>query len=193
MATTYTERDAGSALRDMVGEYAQAPSIATFFVICLVFFGTMTDVPLSPANLLNVVRQAAPIPIVGVAMTMVITTAGIDLSVGSQVAFVNALTAITIAAGIPWPVAIVLMLAAGAVIGGVQGWFVSYQGIPAFIVTLAGLSIYRGAALLLTEGYSIPIRDADGFVWLGRGTILGMPVPALIAILVVIVGFVVMW
>ncbi|WOI57790.1 ABC transporter permease [Palleronia sp. LCG004] len=193
MSTTYTERVAGSAFRDFVTDYAQVLSIATFFIVCLVFFGAMSDVFLSTANLLNIVRQAAPILVVAVAMTLVITTAGIDLSVGSQVAFVNALTAITIAAGVPWPIAILLMLAVGAVIGGVQGWFVAYQGIPAFIVTLAGLSIYRGAALLLTEGYSIPIQGADGFLWLGRGTLLGIPVPAIIAILVVILGFVVMW
>jgi simple sugar transport system permease protein len=122
----------------------------------------------------------------------VITTAGIDLSVGSQVALINALAAIIIAAGVPWPITIVLMLAMGAVVGGVQGWFVSYQGIPAFIVTLAGLSILRGLALLLTEGYSIPIRNVDGFLWLGRGTIGDIPVPAILSILVAIIGFVVM-
>ena len=73
-----------------------------------------------------------------------------------------------------------------------QGWFISYQGIPAFIVTLAGLSILRGFALYLTEGYSIPITDVPGFFWLGRGTLAGFPVPALIALLIAGLGFVVM-
>ncbi|QFS84941.1 Ribose transport system permease protein RbsC (plasmid) [Roseivivax sp. THAF40] len=188
----YSERQAGSKLADFVAEHAQVLSIALFFLACIVFFGAMTSTFLMPGNLLNVLRQAAPILVVAVAMTLVITTAGIDLSVGSMVALINAAAAIVMAAGLPWPFAIALMLLLGAFIGGVQGWFVAYQGIPAFIVTLAGLSILRGAALYMTEGYSIPIRDADGFFWLGRGEIAGFPVPALIAILVAVLGFIVM-
>ena len=72
-------------------------------------------------------------------MTFVITTGGIDLSVGSTVALVNALAAISLQAGMPWPLVVLLMLALGALIGAVQGWFVAYEAIPAFIVTLAGL------------------------------------------------------
>ncbi|MSU88620.1 ABC transporter permease [Rhodobacteraceae bacterium 2CG4] len=189
---SYTERQAGSRLADYLSERAQVLSIALFFAICILFFSATTTTFLTTGNLLNVVRQAAPILIVAVAMTLVITTAGIDLSVGSLVALINALAAILMAAGLPWPVVVVLMLVAGGLIGGVQGWFISYQGIPAFIVTLAGLSILRGFALLLTEGYSIPIRDAAGFFWLGRGEVLGFPVPALLAILVAILGFIVM-
>lgn len=188
----YTERQAGSKLADFIGEHAQVLSIALFFALCMVFFGAMTSTFLMPGNLLNVLRQAAPILVVAVAMTLVITTAGIDLSVGSMVALINATAAIVMAMGLPWPLVVVMMLVLGAAIGGVQGWFVSYQGIPAFIVTLAGLSILRGAALYMTEGYSIPIRGADGFFWLGRGEIGGFPVPALIAILVAVLGFVVM-
>ncbi|ABN78517.1 ABC transporter permease [Cereibacter sphaeroides] len=189
---TYTERQAGSRLADFIGDHAQVLSIALFFALCLLFFGAMTTTFLTSGNLLNVVRQAAPILIVAVAMTLVITTAGIDLSVGSMVALINALAAIVMASGLDWTLTLPLMLVAGALIGGIQGWFIAYQGIPAFIVTLAGLSILRGFALYLTEGYSIPIRDAAGFFWLGRGEVLGFPVPALIAILIAVLGFVVM-
>ncbi|RHZ95569.1 ABC transporter permease [Cereibacter sphaeroides] len=189
---TYTERQAGSRLADFIGDHAQVLSIALFFVLCMLFFGAMTTTFLTSGNLLNVVRQAAPILIVAVAMTLVITTAGIDLSVGSMVALINALAAIVMASGLDWTLTLPLMLVAGALIGGIQGWFIAYQGIPAFIVTLAGLSILRGFALYLTEGYSIPIRDAAGFFWLGRGEVLGFPVPALIAILIAVLGFVVM-
>lgn len=189
---TYTERKAGSPLADFVAEHAQVLSIALFFTLCIAVFGIASDTFLTAGNLLNVVRQAAPILIVAVAMTLVITTAGIDLSVGSTVALVNALCAITLASGLPWPFTVLLMLALGGVLGGIQGWFISYQNIPAFIVTLAGLSILRGVALYLTEGYSIPITDVPGFFWLGRGELLGIPVPALIALIVAIAGFVVM-
>jgi simple sugar transport system permease protein len=190
--SAYTEREKGSALSDFVAEHAQVLSIALFFAACIIFFGLMTPTFLTTGNILNVIRQAAPILIVAVAMTLVITTAGIDLSVGSTVALVNAVVAIFMAQGMDWPLAVVLMLAMGGLIGAIQGWFIAYQGIPAFIVTLAGLSILRGFALYLTEGYSIPITDAPGFFWLGRGTLAGIPVPALISILVAILGFVVM-
>jgi simple sugar transport system permease protein len=190
--SAYTEREKGSALADLIAEHAQVLSIALFFAACLIFFGSMTSTFLTTGNILNVIRQAAPILIVAVAMTLVITTAGIDLSVGSLVALVNAVAAIFMAQGMDWPVAVVLMLAMGGLIGAAQGWFIAYQGIPAFIVTLAGLSILRGFALYLTEGYSIPIQNAPGFFWLGRGTLAGIPVPALISILVAILGFVVM-
>jgi simple sugar transport system permease protein len=190
--SAYTERETGSALSDFVAEHAQVLSIALFFLACMIFFGLMTPTFLTTGNILNVIRQAAPILIVAVAMTLVITTAGIDLSVGSTVALVNAVAAILMAQGMDWPFAVVLMLVLGGLIGAIQGWFIAYQGIPAFIVTLAGLSILRGFALYLTEGYSIPITDAPGFFWLGRGTFGGIPVPALISILVAILGFVVM-
>ena len=188
----YTEREKGSSMSDWLAEHAQVLSIALFFTACVVFFSLTTTTFLTLPNLLNVIRQAAPILIVATAMTLVIITAGIDLSVGSLVALINAVSAIAIAAGIPWPVVIVGMLALGGTIGLAQGWFTAYQGIPAFIVTLAGLSILRGVALYLTEGYSIPIRDVPGFLFIGRGEILGIPVPAIIAIGVVILGFVVM-
>jgi simple sugar transport system permease protein len=124
-------------------------------------------------------------------MTFVIITGGIDLSVGSQVALVNAVAAIILAMGYPWPLAVLVMLAFGALVGFLQGWFTAYQGIPAFIVTLAGLSVLRGFALYLTQGYSIPIKDVPGFFALGRGELFGVPVPALIAIVVAVIGYVV--
>ena len=189
---TYTERAQGSALADFMGEHAQVLSIALFLLACIVFFGLGTDAFLSAGNILNIVRQAAPILIVAVAMTLVITTGGIDLSVGSTVALVNAVAAILMAQGLSWPATVLLMLVGGGLVGLAQGWFIAYQGIPAFIVTLAGLSILRGYALYLTEGYSFPIEDVPGFFWLGRGTLLGIPVPALIALLVALLGFVVM-
>jgi simple sugar transport system permease protein len=189
--TAYTERSQGSPLADFLSEQAQVLSIAFFFLACIFFFTATTDTFLTVGNILNVVRQAAPILVVAVAMTFVIITGGIDLSVGSQVALVNAVAAIALAAGLPWPVVVAAMLCLGALMGMAQGWFVAYQSIPAFIVTLAGLSILRGLALYLTQGYSIPINNAPGFLVIGRGAFLGMPMPALIAIAVAVIGYIV--
>lgn len=187
--TAYTERQQGSAIADFLSEHAQVLSIAVFFLACVVFFSATTTTFLTVGNILNVVRQAAPLLIVAVAMTLVIITGGIDLSVGSQVALINAVAAIFIAMGYPWPLVVLGMLVLGGIMGLVQGWFVAYQSIPSFIVTLAGLSILRGYALYLTQGYSIPIKDVPGFFALGRGTFLGLPSPALIAIAAALVGY----
>ena len=189
--TAYTERGHGSRAADFLGEHAQVLSIAIFFLACMIFFSIGSETFLTLGNILNVVRQAAPILIVAIAMTFVIITGGIDLSVGSQVALVNAVAAIVMAMGVPWPSVVIGMLVLGAFMGLVQGWFVAYQGIPAFIVTLAGLSILRGLALYLTQGYSIPIKDAPGFFALGRGEILSFPIPAIIAVIIAVLGYVI--
>lgn len=189
--TAYTERGQGSIVADYISEHAQVLSIAVFFLACMTLFSIGSDTFLTLGNILNVLRQAAPILVVAIAMTFVIITGGIDLSVGSQVALINAVAAIVMAMGYPWPLVVVAMVAFGAFLGFAQGWFVAYQGIPAFIVTLAGLSILRGFALYLTQGYSIPIKDAPGFFELGRGAIAGFPIPAIIAVIIAILGYVV--
>ncbi len=166
-------------------------SIAVFFVVVCIIFSATTEAFLSSANILNVIRQSAPLLIVAAAMTFVITTGGIDLSVGSVVALTATLSAVALQAGIPWPLAVLGMLAIGALLGAIQGFFIAYEKIPAFIVTLAGLSIIRGVALFITGGYSIPIDTASPFTEIGRGWVLGMPVPALLAIVVLVAAQVV--
>jgi simple sugar transport system permease protein len=184
-----------AALRDrarlIIHDNGGVLSIAAFFVVMTVTFSLITDTFLTQTNLLNILRQIAPLMIVAVAMTFVITTAGIDLSVGSVLALVNALAAISLEAGLYWPLVVVLMLGVGIVIGLFQGFFIAYEGIPAFIVTLAGLSSIRGTALLLTKGYSIPIDPQSPFNAIGRGWIFGLPMPAIIAIVVLALGFLV--
>ena len=159
---------------DWAAAHAQVLSIALFLLLACALFGWGTEAFLSQGNLLNLLRQAAPMLVVAVAMTFVVTTGGIDLSVGSIVALSSALVALALAAGVPWPLAAGGVLGLGAAIGAMQGWFVAAQGIPSFIVTLAGLSALRGVALLLTQGYSIPIAPGP-FTAIGRWTMLCMP------------------
>lgn len=167
----------------------------TLWVLCAiilacVFLSFATDAFLTTKNLYNITRNVTFVAIIALGMTIVIITGGIDLSVGSQVALVNAVAAILMSHGVPSFAAVALMLALGALVGLAQGWFIAREKMEPFIVTLAGLSIVRGFALWLTQGYSIPINDAPAFFWLGRGDVLGFPVPALIALLVVVAGFV---
>lgn len=150
-------------------------------------FSVGSDHFLTPGNLQNLLRQAAPLLVVAAAMTFVITTGQIDLSVGSTLALSGALSATLLQNGMDSATAIVIVLAVGALIGSINGWFAAYQGVPSFIVTLGGLTAIRGVAMMLTEGFSIPI-DSDLFIIeLGRGQIFGFFTPALIALGVTLV------
>ena len=192
MTTAYSERPRYSPDVDWLTRNAHVLSIAAFFVACCIIFTITSSVFLTAGNLLNVLRQSAPLMIVAIAMTFVITSGGIDLSIGSMIALVNASTAILLHAAAPWPWVVVGMLLVGGALGLAQGWVVAFQRIPAFIVTLAGLSILRGIALVMTEGFSIPIGDVPAFSAIGRGDIFGVPIPALIALATMILGYVVL-
>lgn len=164
-------------------------SIALFFIFCCVVFSLITSNFPTGNNWLNIIRQTAPLLIVASAMTFVITTGGIDLSVGSTLALVGALSAIALNQwGLPWPVVLIGGLLVGALVGLINGFFIAWEGIPAFIVTLATLAVVRGIALLITQGYSIPIPADSAFTFMGRAWVLGIPMPALIGIVVLIVA-----
>ncbi|KAB8310119.1 ABC transporter permease [Erwinia endophytica] len=179
--------------RRMLHNHSGVVSIALFFVCCCVVFSLITSTFFSGANWMNIIRQSAPLLIVATAMTLVITTGGIDLSVGSTLALVGALSAIALNNwGLPWPVVLTGGLVLGGLVGAVNGFFIAYEGIPAFIVTLATLAVVRGVALLITQGYSIPIPEDSAFALMGRAWVIGIPMPALIGIVVLIFGHIVL-
>lgn len=167
-------------------------TLAVIFVAAFVLLSLLAGNFFTVNNLLNILRQAAPTLTVAVGMTLVITTGGIDLSVGSGLAVIAVLSAITLAAGWPAWLTVLAMLVGGSLIGLLNGYFTAFQRIPAFIVTLASLSMLRGLAQLLTKGYSIPIDPKSPFLVIGRGRLGIIPVPALIAVAIVIVGYIVL-
>lgn len=162
---------------------------AVTLAVC-VFFGLASSTFLTVANLSNLATQVAPVLIVAVAMTFVITAGQIDLSVGSTIAFVSAVCAQLLTAGWDSSLVIAAGLLLGAGWGLVNGWFTAYAGIPAFIVTLATLSVIRGIALLITEGFSVPIDAGTFFARVGTARWLGFSSSAWIAVLVVVLGLV---
>mgnify|MGYP000031141584 CR=1 FL=1 len=123
-------------------------------IIIMLFFQVVTGgILFKPVNLTNLFLQNSHIVILAVGMLLVIVAGHIDLSVGSVAAFVGALAGImSVKMGLPTPVVVVLSLAAGAVIGGVQGYWIAYWKIPSFIVTLASMIVFRGAALITSDG-----------------------------------------
>jgi simple sugar transport system permease protein len=165
-------------------------TLLLIFIAVFIFLSIAAKNFLTPTNIFNILRQAAPTLIVAVGMTLVITTSGIDLSVGSAAAVVAVLIAMSLGAGWPVGLAIFAMLALGLAIGFINGYFTAYQVMPAFIVTLASLSMLRGLAQLLTRGYSIPIEPDSPFLILGRGRISVVPVPVIVALVVVVIGYI---
>jgi simple sugar transport system permease protein len=160
------------------------------FVGVFIFLSVAAPNFLSAGNIFNILRQAAPTLIVAVGMTLVITTSGIDLSVGSASALVAVLVAMALGGGWPVPLAMLVILFLGLFIGFINGYFTTYQLMPAFIVTLASLSMLRGLAQLLTKGYSIPIDPDSPFLVLGRGRVGDIPVPVIVALAVVVTGYI---
>lgn len=115
-------------------------------IVIVLLFQVLTDGRLLTAgNVSNIIVQNSYILILAIGMVMIIIAGHIDLSVGSVAAFVGAMTGVmTQDWGLPWWAAIILGLAVGALVGVWQGFWVAYIGIPAFIVTLAGMLLFRG-------------------------------------------------
>ena len=144
---------------------------------------------LNPINILNVLRQVALYGILGVGMTFVILTKGIDLSVGSTVALVGVVGALLMERGVPIPLMIPICLALGAVVGAVNGFGVSYWRIPAFITTLGTMVMVRGFALMLADGGTVkPGKAAEDFFFLGGGYLFGIPTPIYVFVIVCILA-----
>jgi ribose transport system permease protein len=131
------------------------------------------------SNVSNVLRQTSMVGLVSIGMTLVILTAGIDLSVGATVALSAIIAAkLSVYGLVP---AMVVSLLAGTAIGGVNGLIVNNFRIVPFIATLAVQMAVRGTAYLLTDMRSIAVdRSAETFIALGRGYFIGVPVPVIV-------------
>ncbi len=127
---------------------------------------------LMPDNVASLFQQNAYVMILAIGMVMVIIAGHIDLSVGSIVAFIGGVLAIAMMNWhLPWIVAVLVGVALGLVIGAWQGFWVAYVGVPAFIVTLAGMLIFRGLAILIV-GETIAGLP-EGFVGISNAGLLG--------------------
>ncbi|WP_155056116.1 multiple monosaccharide ABC transporter permease [Streptomyces blattellae] len=138
--------------------------------LIVVLFQVWTDGDLLlPRNVSNLVLQNSYILILAIGMMLVIIAGHIDLSVGSLTAFIGAFAAVlTVENDVAWPLALVLCLVVGAVAGSIQGFLIAYLGIPSFIVTLAGMLLFRGMTEILLEGQTLG-PFPDGLQKLGNG------------------------
>jgi inositol transport system permease protein len=167
-----------------------APMI--FLIVLMALFAAAEPRFLSSINLFNVMRQVSITGLLALSMTFVILTAGIDLSVGSLLAFAGLVAAAVAKGGLAsrftvgasgvgygWGLAALAAIVVGLLCGYVQGVAVTRLKVPPFVVTLGGMSAFRGAALLFSGGGPISGFEPS-FTWWGQGKIGPVPVPVII-------------
>lgn len=146
----------------------------SMFIMLIVIFTVFSfltgGINFSPRNVSNIFMQNSYILILAAGMVLVIIVGNIDLSVGSLVAFNGAIAAMLYNTGLNLPITVVLTMIVGLVIGVWQGFWIAFVGIPAFIVTLAGLLMFRGLTYVITNVSPISLRD-EGFRQITSGFI----------------------
>jgi len=183
-------------IKTMAASYGQKYGILMALVLVCVVLTFANEYFLTQRNIINVLRQASINGILAIGMTFVILTRGIDLSVGSVVALAGVVSASlattsTNAAvfGSPYPA--VVALCAGVLVGIGAGWIngkiVSRFNVPAFVATLGMLSAARGLALIYADGQPVPALT-DGYRYIGRADVFGIPMPIIIFAIVFLVA-----
>ena len=196
--TVQTKKSGGfSDLRKMFGgsqSSARQFGILASLVVIVVFFQVATGgKTLDPGNLINIVNQYSYILILAIGMVMVIIMGHIDLSVGSVAAFVGIIVAKSMADwDVPWPLGIVVGIVVGILVGTWQGFWVARVMVPAFIVTLAGMLIFRGANQLVGRSQTTPVPPE--YQYIGAGYLPDLPVALNFNVLTMVLGLVgVVW
>ncbi len=143
----------GELLRRNVRQYGM---LVALLAIMLFFQVRTGGVLLKPLNVTNLLLQNSYIVIMAIGMLLVIVAGHIDLSVGSIVGFVGGLAAtLMVNYQVNWVLTIIICLIVGTLVGAAQGYWVAFLGIPSFIVTLAGMLVFRGLSLALLQGQSV--------------------------------------
>jgi ribose transport system permease protein len=168
----------------------QKSLIALLFLIAVVSF--LNPNFFTTDNILNILRQTSVNAILAVGMTLVILTAGIDLSVGSVLALCGAFAATLIAMEVPVIFAVPTALLAGGILGAISGIIIAKGKVQAFIATLVTMTLLRGVTMVYTDGRPISTGftdTADAFAWFGTGYLMGLPVPVWIMAFVFVMAW----
>jgi putative multiple sugar transport system permease protein len=150
------------AIQHVVSDLGKNGIFIALVAVVLLFSITTNGILLRPQNISNLIVQNGYILVLAIGMVLIIVAGHIDLSVGSVAAFIGAVSGVfAVHWGLPWWLAIILSLLVGAVVGAWQGFWVAFVGIPAFIVTLAGMLIFRGLALVVLGNANIGSFPAE--------------------------------
>ncbi len=176
---------------DMLG-FLRKYGTTLFLLLLIAFFSTQNDRFLSLRNASNILTEVSIYGVISVGMTFVILTGGVDLAVGSLLAFASIAAAWVVQnvglGPVPqWLAALTTVGVIGGLAGYAHGKCVTLFNVPAFVATLGGMTIWRGATLVLNDGGPIAGFDS-GYRWWGTGAVMGIPVPVIIFAAVVLVG-----
>lgn len=169
-----------------LSKHANELGLLAIIVVLYLVFSIYATGFISLNNQMNILRDAATIGIAAWAMTLIIISGEIDVSVGPMVAFISVILAYLMQYAIPLPFALILALCLGAALGSVAGVLRGWFNVPSFVATLGLWSALRGMGLFMTNALPVPIDENDVLDWLG-GQVLGLPVSAVIMLILFVV------
>jgi rhamnose transport system permease protein len=163
-------------------------ALAGILVLVMAAMSFLSAQFLQVGNLLEMTRYVVEIGLLALPMTMIIITKGIDLSVGSNLAFSAVIFGLTWQAGVPWPAAALAGIGAGTLAGLLNGVTIAWIGVPPLVATLATFGAFRGIALGLSQGRGVSGFPADFFI-LGQGSAGLVPVQLIIFLLIALLFY----
>ena len=191
-ATKKINLSSNSFLNSISTYLKQNLGIMVFLIAVCIIMSFISPYFLRKNNILNVLISTSSNIYLACAMTVVIISAGIDISVGSVIAFSGVMSAISIAwFHLPLAAAILIGMAAGLLIGVLNGAIISTTAIPPFIVTLATMNIARGLAYICTNGQPVRVMS-NAFNFIGSGYIMGIPMPVIYFIIIFIISILIL-
>jgi ribose/xylose/arabinose/galactoside ABC-type transport system permease subunit len=172
--------------------WKQMPPVAWVVLAMIAFFGVGAPGFFSAGNFLNITLQGSVLLIMAVAATLVILTEGVDLSLGSVLTLAGVTAVLGLRHGLSVPAAVLVGVLTGAACGAVTGFLITAGKLPPFIATLGMMGIAAGLALVLTRQGAI-YSDVPAFIFLGGGSLGILPMPTVIAVLVFLLGWIVLY
>lgn len=171
------------SLLRQIGYWWDRIGIIAVLLLLILVMSIFADNFLTVENSLNVARAVSINAILAAGMTMIIITAGIDLSVGSILAVSGVTGVLLFTSGVPALLAVLGGIAAGALCGFINGALVAWLALPAFIVTLGSMTYLRGTAYSLLDGQPL-VANQLGYRGLGNGAVAGIPTPVVVMVIV---------
>lgn len=178
--------------RSIVQILGSVEPVIWMLAVIIIIFAFTGEQFLSLGNVMNIVKQASPFLILALAETMAVLVGQIDLSVGNNMAFCTVIVALMMKQGVPMGLAAVGGIVTGACCGLLNGVFISKFKVPAYITTFGFGTMFYGVGSLITGGISIPALD-DGFRFLADGSVLGIPMVMIIALLAFLFAWVLIY
>lgn len=179
----------GAALRRLRGAAMNYLGVGSVLLALVLYLGLTQPGFATAGNLVNILETNATLLVVAVGLTFVLLVGGFDLSVGGMLALSGVVLGLLVAAGVPEPAAIALVITAAVAVGALaNGFLIARVGIAFIVVTLGTASLFRGAALVLTGGATQALYDFPWIRGVGAGRVAGAPWPVVIGLVVLLLG-----